>query len=198
MTFTFLTSVFFRHDTYTYVIRVFQTRHLHNDISVFQTSTLIKPVYFTWHLHIWHQCFSDNTFTGMTSVFLTHEIHIDDYIVFKTWHLDWWHQCISHDIYMYDISVFQTSTFMTSMFQTWHLHWWHQCISHDIKWKPFHLQMSKMTNSFHNRTATQLHKNWWQCHHWSFCLCELKQEASYVILICYLPWVKVVVQNPKI
>ena len=146
-----------------------------------------------------HQCFSDMTATFITSLFFRHDIYIDDISVFFRHSINIYIISVfRHDIYIYDINVFQTSTFMTSVFQTWHLHWWHQCISHDIKWKPFHLQMSKMTNSFHNRTATQLHKNWWQCHHWSFCLCELKQEASYVILICYLPWVKVVVQNPKI
>ena len=45
------------------------------DISVFPT----------WHLYLWHQCFSD-----MTSIFMTS--------VFFTWHLHLWDQCISHVI----------------------------------------------------------------------------------------------------
>ena len=55
------------------------------DISVFPT----------WHLYLWHQCFSDMTSIFMTSVFFR------------------------HDIYIYDISVFHmTSTFMRSVYFT--------------------------------------------------------------------------------
>jgi len=133
-----MTLVFFRHDisvfhmTSTFRnISVFQTRHLHNDISLFQTSTFIKTVYFTLHLHIWHQCFSDKTFTGMTSVFSRHDIHIDDCSVFhmtSTFMTSVFF--FRHDIYIHDISVSDmTSTLMTSVYFTWHLHLWHQCFS---------------------------------------------------------------------
>jgi hypothetical protein len=47
----------------------------------------------TWHLHSWHQCFSDMTSTFMTSVFFRHDIYIND-------------MCISD----------MTSIFMTSAF----------------------------------------------------------------------------------
>jgi hypothetical protein len=106
-------------------------------VSVFHMiSTFMTSVYFTWYLHLWHQCFS-------------HDIDIHDISVFLTWH-----QClydisnISHNIYIIDISVFHmtstfinitafsdmTSTLMTSVyfihdiyiddistFQTWHI-----------------------------------------------------------------------------
>jgi hypothetical protein len=54
--------------------------------------------------------------------------------------------------------------------------------------------MTKTTNPFHNRTVTflQLYKKWLQYHNWSFCPCELKQEALYVLLICYLPSIQVI------
>jgi hypothetical protein len=37
-----------------------------------------------------------------------------------------------------------------------------------------------------------LYKKWLQYHNWSFCPCELKQEALYVLLICYLPSIQVI------
>ena len=124
-----MTLIFFRHD-----------------ISVFNMlSTLMTSVIFTWHLHLWHQCFSDMTPTFMTLVIFTCYLHLWHQcfsvmtptlmtsVVF-TWHLHSWHQCFSdmtptfmtslffrHDIYIYHISVFQT---------------WHQCFSlyniHDV------------------------------------------------------------------
>ena len=86
---------YFRHDIHIYDISIFQTWHQHF-------------FYFTWHLHLWQQCFSDMTATFITSLFFRHDIYIYDISVF-----------VRHDIYIYDISVFFT----------WHLHSWHQCIS---------------------------------------------------------------------
>jgi hypothetical protein len=140
----------------------------------------------------------------MTSVFFRHDNYIDDISVFhitstfinisvfQTWHPHWWLQCFQD----------MTSRLMTSVYFTWHLHLWHQCFRHDIyidDISVFHISnenhfiyrwMSKTTNPFHNRTVTflQLYRKWWQYHNWSFYPCELKQEALYVLLICYLPW----------
>ena len=132
------------------------------------TSTFIKPMYFTLHLHIWHECFSDKTCTFMTSVLFRHNIYIFYFSVFKTWYVKSWHQSFSdmtstlitpvslrQVIYIYNISVFLdvASTFMTFMFFR------HDISIDDIRvfhmtsrfmtsvyftWyqmKPFHLQM---------------------------------------------------------
>ena len=138
------------------------------------TSTFITSVYFTWHLYLWHQCFSDIyiydiSVSDMTSTLMTS--------VYFPWYLYLWHQCFS-DIYIHDISVSDmTSTLITSLYFTWYQM---KTISSTNECRRKH--------SFHSRTVTflQLYKKWWQYHHWFFCLCELKQEAWYVLLICYL------------
>ena len=134
------------------------------------TSTFITSVYFTWHLYLWHQCFSD---------IYIYDISVSDMTsVYFTWYLYLWHQCFS-DIYIHDISVSDmTSTLITSLYFTCYQM---KTISSTNECRRKH--------SFHSRTVTflQLYKKWWQYHHWFFCLCELKQEALYVLLICYLP-----------
>jgi hypothetical protein len=68
-----MTSVLFRHDIYIHDISVF-FRH---DIYIYDIS-----VFFTWHLHSWHQCFSDMWATVMTPVLFRHDIYIHDISVF--------------------------------------------------------------------------------------------------------------------
>jgi hypothetical protein len=99
--------VFFRHDIYNDDIPVFQTWNLHRWHQCFwdMTYILMTSVYFTWHLLLWHQCFSDMTYTFMTSVYFTWHLHL--------------RQCFSD----------MTYTLMTSVYFTWHLHLWHQCFS---------------------------------------------------------------------
>ena len=137
------------------------------------TSTFITSVYFTWHLYLWHQCFSD---------IYIYDISVSDMTSgYFTWYLYLWHQCFS-DIYIHDISVSDmTSTLITSLYFTWYQM---KTISSTNECRRKH--------SFHSRTVTflQLYEKWWQYHHWFFCLCELKQEALNVLLICYLPWVE--------
>jgi hypothetical protein len=68
---------------------------LWNESVFHMTSTFITSVYFTWHLYLWHQCFSDiyiydisvsdMTSTLMTSVYFTYQM--------KT---HWCHKCICH------------------------------------------------------------------------------------------------------
>jgi hypothetical protein len=70
---TFMTPVFFRHNSNIYDISVFSRHDIYiDDISVF----------FTWHLHSWHRCFSDISATFMTSVLFRHDIYIHDISVF--------------------------------------------------------------------------------------------------------------------
>jgi len=105
MTFTFLTSVYFRHDTYTYIY-IYKTNVFH------MTSRSITSVYFTWY--------------QMKTISST----------------DGWRRRRNHSII--------------------------------------------------GLTFLQLYRKWWQYHKWSFCPCELKQEALYVLLICYLPSIQVI------
>jgi UDP-N-acetylglucosamine pyrophosphorylase len=132
MTYTFMTSAYFRND-----IVIFFISH---DIYIYDSS-----VFQTWQQHLWHQCFSDITaILNKKNDDVISEICWCHKCVYHIWSIPKiigpernvnlicsWSLCthitstfmtsvyFSHDIYIHDISVFQT-------FQQ---HLWHQCYS---------------------------------------------------------------------
>jgi hypothetical protein len=133
MTYTFMTSAYFRNDIVIFfyftwhlylwqqcfsdMTATFMTRnvnficiiHSHTkyqvNISKHSKTKVVTTVlfiviffYFTWHLHLWQQCFSDMTATFMTPVFFRHNSNIYDISVFSR-----------HDIYIDDIGEYQVN-----------------------------------------------------------------------------------------
>jgi hypothetical protein len=107
-----------------------------NDIVIF--------FYFTWHLYLWQQCFSDMTATFMTPVFFRHNSNIYDISVFSRHDIvinvdvmskktHWCHECRCHvwiTLVSWMLLTCLKNTDVMNVDIMWKIHWCHQCRCH--------------------------------------------------------------------